>query len=182
MGLFDKKMQDPIPGSARVIDNDGLRSIPGQSIHCPLDLLVSADGIAPYMIHVKVRPKTGKWPHLNQVLPVIIDRSDPSRVEIVWDQIQSLQEQIEAGKAQRMAAAQQSVAAGTPQDLMRQAMVDPAAFVEKMRASMPQAAAAPPAAASPDVVDQIAKLADLHSRGALTDDEFQAMKKRILGG
>jgi hypothetical protein len=37
------------------------------------------------------------------------------------------------------------------------------------------------AAAAPDPVTQLAKLADLHDRGALTDDEFATEKKRVLG-
>ena len=45
-----------------------------------------------------------------------------------------------------------------------------------------QAAAARAASAPVDLVDRVAKLADLRDRGALTEDEFQAQKKRILGG
>lgn len=33
----------------------------------------------------------------------------------------------------------------------------------------------------PDTVDQLAKLADLHDKRALTDAEFTAMKAKILG-
>jgi Short C-terminal domain len=32
-----------------------------------------------------------------------------------------------------------------------------------------------------DAVDQLAKLADLHDRGVVTDQEFQAQKRRLLG-
>lgn len=198
VALFDRKMQDPIPGTARVVDNDGLKSLPGQAVHCPLDLMVEAEGIPAYMVHIKVRPKTGKWPALNQILPVIIDRSDPSRVEVVWDQVQSLQDRIQTGRTRRLEAAQHSVAGGSaaaappgygsPQDLMRQAIADPAAFAEQMRAQAVASAAMPPGerqdgtSASPgDPIDRIAKLADLRDRGALTEQEFQSQKERILG-
>lgn len=40
-------------------------------------------------------------------------------------------------------------------------------------------AAAP---AAPDRIEQLEKLADLKARGALTDEEFQTEKKRLLGG
>ena len=30
MALFERKMQDPVPGTARVVDNDGLHSLPGR--------------------------------------------------------------------------------------------------------------------------------------------------------
>ncbi|MEO6468985.1 MAG: PH domain-containing protein [Acidimicrobiia bacterium] len=40
--------------------------------------------------------------------------------------------------------------------------------------------AAPPSAASPDVADQIAKLATLRDQGALTSEEFEAKKTELL--
>lgn len=45
------------------------------------------------------------------------------------------------------------------------------------------AAPAPPAAAGggQDVVEQIKQLADLHSQGILTDEEFAAQKAKLLG-
>ncbi len=48
----------------------------------------------------------------------------------------------------------------------------------------PVAPVAQPMRAAPqagDVVDKIAKLADLHTRGALTDDEFTREKAKLLG-
>lgn len=47
------------------------------------------------------------------------------------------------------------------------------------------AAPAPPAAAAapaePDYTDQLQELAQLHEQGILTDEEFEAKKKQILG-
>ena len=199
MALFDRKMQDPVTGTARVIDNDGMHSLPGQAIHCPLDLMVEAEGMPAYMVHIRVRPKTGKWPEINQLLPVVLDRSNPTRVEIVWDQVPSLQDRVQLRTATRREAAQQATsggsasaaptADGSPQDLIRQALADPAAFAERMRARGaasaqlpwgPQVAGAP-GASTADPVDRIARLADLRDRGALTEGEFQAQKRRILG-
>ncbi len=49
-------------------------------------------------------------------------------------------------------------------------------------AAQQQAAAAPAAApASTDTAAEIQKMADLHNSGALTDEEFTAMKKKLLG-
>ena len=54
----------------------------------------------------------------------------------------------------------------------------------------PQSAAAPPAPAAPaaasaadasERISQLKQLADLHSSGALTDEEFAAEKAKILG-
>lgn len=50
------------------------------------------------------------------------------------------------------------------------------------QAAAQQQAAAPAAApASTDTAAEIQKLADLHASGALTDEEFAAMKKKLLG-
>src|SRR5262245_36554524 len=43
------------------------------------------------------------------------------------------------------------------------------------------AAPAPAAAQGQDVVEQIKQLADLHSQGILTDEEFAAQKAKLLG-
>jgi hypothetical protein len=44
-----------------------------------------------------------------------------------------------------------------------------------------QAAPPPQASAQPDMTEQLQDLAKLHEQGILTDDEFQAKKKEILG-
>jgi hypothetical protein len=41
--------------------------------------------------------------------------------------------------------------------------------------------AAPPGSTSPDVASDLAKLAELHHAGCLTDGEFAAAKARTLG-
>ena len=40
---------------------------------------------------------------------------------------------------------------------------------------------APPRAAEEDVSDELTKLAQLHTQGILTDEEFSAKKAQILG-
>ena len=44
-----------------------------------------------------------------------------------------------------------------------------------------QAAAPPPAAAEPDYMAELEQLAQLKAQGILTDEEFEAKKKQILG-
>jgi hypothetical protein len=50
-------------------------------------------------------------------------------------------------------------------------------FAERMRAANPQSSTA----GRSDPVDQLARLAELHDRGALTDAEFAAEKSKIIG-
>jgi membrane protease subunit (stomatin/prohibitin family) len=50
-----------------------------------------------------------------------------------------------------------------------------------MQAQAAQAAAGAQAAAAPDPTDKLTKLADLHDRGVLSDEEFATQKAKILG-
>ena len=85
------------------------------------------------------------------------------------------------------AAATTAVVAGTAgavrhrQD-QRYAAQDQAAYDEQMaaqQAAAPQAAPAAPAA--PDYAAELEQLAQLKAQGILTEEEFEAKKKQILG-
>ena len=52
---------------------------------------------------------------------------------------------------------------------------------EQYAAQQAAAAAAPPPATGGDDMAELQKLADLHAQGILTDEEFAAKKKQILG-
>ena len=52
----------------------------------------------------------------------------------------------------------------------------------RQRAAQPRQAAAPAPVGGSDLTSRLATLADLHARGALTDDEYSAAKARVLGG
>ena len=86
------------------------------------------------------------------------------------------------------AAATTAVVAGTAgavrhrQD-QRYAAQDQAAYDQQMAAQQ-QAYAAPPAPAAPaapDYTAELEQLAQLRAQGILTDEEFEAKKKQILG-
>lgn len=52
---------------------------------------------------------------------------------------------------------------------------------QQQAAQAPQAQPAPAAAPSNDVSAELKKLADLHTSGVLTDQEFAESKKKLLG-
>jgi hypothetical protein len=82
------------------------------------------------------------------------------------------------------AAATTAVVAGTAgavrhrQD-QKYARQDQEAYDQQMAAAQAQQAAAAPGA--PDYAAELEKLAQLKSQGILTDEEFEAKKKQILG-
>ncbi|HTK23673.1 MAG TPA: SHOCT domain-containing protein [Gaiella sp.] len=85
------------------------------------------------------------------------------------------------------AAATTAVVAGTAgavrhrQD-QKYAAQDQAAYDQQMAAQQQAAAAAAPAApAEPDYAAELEKLAQLKNQGILSDEEFEAKKKQILG-
>ena len=80
-------------------------------------------------------------------------------------------------------------------ELVAQIKADPQAFRERIMAQAQAAgvstvvvspqwsvpvAGAPPQPAHVDVIDELTKAADLHHRGALSDAEFEALKKKLL--
>jgi predicted Zn-dependent peptidase len=85
------------------------------------------------------------------------------------------------------AAATTAVVAGTAgavrhrQD-QKYAAQDQAAYDEQMAAQQATAAQAAPAApAAPDYAAELEQLAQLKAQGILTEEEFEAKKKQILG-
>ncbi len=56
-----------------------------------------------------------------------------------------------------------------------------AAVAHNRNNDAPQETSQEPAPAQPDSTEELKKLADLHAQGILTDQEFEAKKKQILG-
>jgi hypothetical protein len=73
-----------------------------------------------------------------------------------------------------MKMGQQQAQAQAQQQAQHQQEVEKA----KQEGAAQAQAAAPP---TKDVTAELQKLADLHKSGALTDEEFAAMKKKLLG-
>jgi len=82
-------------------------------------------------------------------------------------------------------AARTAVIAGTANKVQHKqnekwAAQDQAAYDQQQAQAAPQAAA-PAAAAQPDYVAELEQLSQLKNQGIITEDEFEAKKKQILG-
>ncbi len=152
MSLFHP-IKDPVDGVAHVV---GVSAADANAMRqpCTMQLVIQAQGVPAFPIKQDFEIWTGQWPDPGDVLPVTFDRDHPERIKIHWDQVTTGAEQAEAD-AEALAA---------------QLNAAPAASV----------ASAPIAPAGADPLDRIAKLADLHTAGALTDAEFAAEKAKIL--
>ncbi len=144
------------------------------------------------------------------IVPVRYDASDRTKIELDEPALRARRASLrEHGKERAIARAEAEFAgagkeddgsqavwrSGTPGEPVRtefRVSTDPAK-VEQMKAKLAQMAAenagsvvrfsaGGPSVSASDRVDQLAKLADLHDRGVLTDEEFTAEKAKILGG
>jgi hypothetical protein len=80
MGLFDR-IKDPIPGVARVITATG---DPGSS-EAHVTLSVQPDGMTATSLETTLRHPAGLAPQSGELLPVVVDRKHPDRIEVDWD-------------------------------------------------------------------------------------------------
>jgi hypothetical protein len=193
MGLF-KKIKDPLRGSAQVVS---CNMPTGRAVleQGHLELVVSADGVPATPVRHSGLFRTSQWPMPGQTLPITLDRADPQRIKIHWDEVPSGKHRAEQ-HAQQLAArmnAQPAASAqgagnlsGTPAGLSE----DQAARVSQALAGLGVGglgsaqvvdlrgqAGTPGANAERDPIDQLEKLAELRKSGALTDAEFEQQKK-----
>src|SRR5262245_29083933 len=178
-------MKDPVDGTAQVV---GGTQPPDSatSANCNLNLVVQAEGFPATSIEHSCIAPTKKWPWPGTTLPVTFDRADPDRLKIRWDDIPDTADAAKQ-QADALAAAMNQGggqgAAGGGQDV--------SGIVEALQQAMPGAniqvggagATGAPAAPSDDDdrVAQLERLAKLKESGALTDEEFEREKARILG-
>jgi hypothetical protein len=171
-----------------------------------LRLRVKPEGADPFDVDVEETLPQLEQPRVGQVVMVRFDPGDHSKVAI--DRSEStttaaIAAQVTSRLDPQQEAALERFTGGSVQDLITEAMSDPQGFTARMqeraeaaqrdamaqaeaamggaRSAAPSAPAGPGGAPAEDLVDRLAKLADLHDRGVLTDEEFQTQKKRILG-
>jgi hypothetical protein len=197
------RMEDPVSGTAQVVS---VSSYDGDATwqNCRMNLVVQADGVpATAVVHDAI-VAAAKWPSPGQTLPVAVDRANPQRVKIDWDQVERSgdrasrdAEQLAAqlrGEAPEMPGAAQPGQAPRLADMPFTSMVmnlsghppteEQLAKLRMLGIDPGRIATTPPAAANDDhdVVDELSRLADLHKSGALTDAEFATAKKHLLEG
>ncbi len=175
-------MKDPVDGTAQVV---GSTQPPDNatSSNVNLNLVVQAEGVPATSVELSCIAPAKKWPWPGTTLPVTIDRADPTRVRVRWDDVPEAgdvaQQQAEALAAQLNQGSPQAVAGGA----------DVSGIVDAIQQAMPGAQVnvggtgeqgAPPAAAD-DHVGQLERLAKLRDSGALSEQEFEREKARILG-
>jgi hypothetical protein len=83
-------MADPVPGTMLVT----AASMPSRNAVFHMSRItgvVSAEGVAPAAVQFNGLIRTALWPSPGKQLPVIVDRADPQKFAIQWDQVGSSQ-------------------------------------------------------------------------------------------
>jgi Short C-terminal domain len=163
------RMKDPARGSAYVV---GCSRYMGRGImqNISMTLVVQAEGLAATQVDHQTLCHRSRWPANGQTLPVTVDRADPSRLKVEWDELSTHEDRVQE-QAAAMAAAMNAGGAGD--------------LVGQLQAMFPGAQVHVANAPGGDDDDQVARLervAKLHQAGLLTDEEFAEAKARLIDG
>jgi hypothetical protein len=182
-----KKMKDPVDGTAQVV---GSTQPPenATSGHVKLTLVVQGNGVEATSVEYSCIAPSKKWPFPGQTLPVTVDRADPTLIKVRWDDVPKAGD---VAKQQADALAAQMQQGGGVAPGISGAGADVNQIVQALQQSMPGAQInvdgagavgdAAPQSDGEDRVAQLERLTKLRDSGALTEQEFEREKARILG-
>ena len=196
MRWFRRKSRNGLRGTAQVVSSTAYA---GRAVSqsCRLNLVVQVEGMEPYSIeHGQLCPAK-KWPYPGSTVPVVVDRGDPSKLRIDFDAMPDSAD-VARQMAERQAAMLRTTAGAT-------GGAANAAFTGQPQVTIVGGTAAdiPPerlagleqmlgvdldgdgqvggaASGADDRLTQLERLARLRASGALTDEEFDAEKRRLL--
>jgi hypothetical protein len=101
-------MRDPIRGTATVVSSSDYRdstTVAPAWTGCSITCVVQADGVAAQTSHQRaMTTPTAKWPWPGTVLPITIDRAQPTEWIVHWEELQTSRE-INNAQADALASA-----------------------------------------------------------------------------
>jgi hypothetical protein len=167
--LFNVDIKDGLKGIA-VVQSSSMPSPEARSYNATIWLDVTVEGREPYRVKHECMVKAGKHPWPGQTLPVVVDRDNPERIDIQWEELQTVDERMAAG----------GPAAGQPQVIDLRGTD----LAEQLRGALTTAGAAPEGSGNvvEDRISKLERLSKLREAGVLSEAEFEAEKARILAG
>jgi hypothetical protein len=154
--LLNVDIKDGLPGKA-VVQSSSVPTEAARSYNVSMWLDVYVEGREPYRVKHECMVKAGKHPWPGTTLPVVVDREKPDRIDIQWEELQTVDERMAEGPA--------PTAAGQPQ------VIDLRGAAPEGRSNMVE-----------DRIAQLERLSKLRESGVLSEAEFEAEKARILAG
>lgn len=204
MGLFSKRVKNPVSGQAQVVSASGWGDGNSAYASCRMNLVVQAPGLPAYNVEHKQICPTSKWPFPGTTVPVTVSSSNPKRLRIEFDDLRTTDDRARDQAAQQAAmlrgeqpsddslgivdvseATTVQWVGGGPEDLtpeQRRRVEDLLGVDVDGDGVVGSAGVAPrPAAgAGADRIAQLERLARLRDSGALSAEEFEAEKTRLL--
>jgi hypothetical protein len=165
MGLFGRKKQERLRGTARVISRS---DAPYNASHSSLtmDLVVEVPGVPAYAHNYrKMVVAVSKWPLPGAVLPVTVDPDDHDDVDVPWD---DMPRNSQVGKLQ----AEQVAALLRGENVPNIDPTDAALASSTINVVASQSNA--------DPVERLEKLAKLRAAGIIDDHQFAQLRAQIL--
>lgn len=182
-------MKDPVEGTAQIVSCTGYHE--GVMANCRMQLVVQAEGVEATAVEHSALLHNRRWPHPGMTLPATVDRADPTRFKVdfgaIPDSRESAQNSAEGIAASMRGEGGAGMGAGNAQ-VINLSGGDLSDLSDEQRQKLAALGITPPAAGGSgggggdDDLDKLQKLADLRDRGALTDEEFEAEKRKLLGG
>jgi Short C-terminal domain len=187
-----KILKKGMPGRATIVEMGALDR-GGTSFNLPMTLQVHVEGITPYEVEDQWMVKAKDAIGLSGSIPVMVDREHHEKVAIDWDGVRAQYEQEKAARQQALASGgiegatvtigegQVIDASANPQlaEQLSQALGQLGITADQQQA---EGFGSQPADAGDDAISQLERLSALRASGALTDEEFEQQKRRILGG
>ncbi len=120
MGLFKKKISDPVAGTLRVTSSKTpAHDAMAQNYH--IHGVISGEGIEATAVEARGMVKSSRYPMPGAILPVTVSRSNPTRFEIEWDRVPSSGDQAQA-ISEAVAASLRTGGAQIPSDVGTQSI------------------------------------------------------------
>lgn len=101
--LGSARMKDPVRGVAQVVSTTAHHG-DGVWQNCRMNLVVQGEGVEATAVEHSELVRASRWPAPGMVLPVTVDRKDPHRLKVEWDEVGSSRDRSR-DTAEGMAAA-----------------------------------------------------------------------------
>jgi hypothetical protein len=177
-----KILRKGVPGRATIVEI-GTLDRGATSFNLPLTLHVHVEGRTPYEVEGQWMVKAKDVVGLNGSIPVRVDAGDPQRVAIDWDGVRAQYEQGKTARREALASGGGHAAGADAGALehAEQALAAMGITVDLSDATVTTVSGSPAGPGGGDAISKLERLAALHASGALTDQEFEQQKQRVLG-
>jgi Short C-terminal domain len=186
-----KVLKNGMPGRATIVTRGALDR-GATSFNLPMTLQVHVEGVTPYEVEDQWMVKAKDTVALDGSIPVRVDRNDHGRVAIDWDGLRREHEEHVQARREALARGRSfgpTVTIAEPQVINLGGDAEATEEIQRTLAQLGFGAdvqqqvqgAFEHHAAPDDTISKLERLAALRAGGVLSEAEFEAQKRRVLG-